>query len=199
MQCLCRFFVAGMAGGFVGGFGTSLLNSLATSTLVQFIPLGITFGISLWLATGLFVDRLSVFRTAVLIPGCLLGFAVAPVVTTLTLPPGWSSPQPWTWKLLYPYVLGPAAGAAFIVLVVRCVSGRIPGRVMFLVWLCISAVGFPAFFAVDELGLRTRQFAEPTLAFLCGGGFVAVVLALIGWQLAEAHLITVEATQDGVS
>ena len=170
----------------VGGMGTSVLNSLGVPTLIQFLPVGVTFAVSLWIAIGLFINRLSAGRAALLLPGCLAGFAVTPIVTLQLMPPGAFGPQPWTWPLLRPYLIGPATGALVVVLTVRAASGRVPLRVLFLVWLFISASGSVAFFAVDELGMRTRRFNESSLAFCCGTAFVAVVLSLIGWQLAEA-------------
>lgn len=186
-QCLRWFFLIGTLGGALGGLGTSILNAFAASTVQQVLPVGVAFAISLWVSIGLLIDRVSVGRNILLIIGCIAGFATTAVVYTMTQPERWYVKQPWTWELLRPYLYGSATGAFVIAVTVRLAGGKVPQRVLFLVWLILTVAAFLAVFSVDELGRRTRFVNELTVAFCSGGAFVAIVMSLIGWQLAIAN------------
>lgn len=186
-QCLGWFFLIGIIGGAIGGLGTSALNAIVASTPVQVLPVGVAFAISLWVSTGVLIERGTVSRNLLLLIGCIAGFAVTAVVYTQTLPPHWYARQSWTWVLIKPYIFGAGAGAFVITASLRCIGGKVPNQVLLSVWLFIAVAAFSALFTIDELGTRTGLVHEPTVAFICGGAFIAIVLPMIGWQLAIAN------------
>ncbi|MEZ6125637.1 MAG: hypothetical protein R3C49_21035 [Planctomycetaceae bacterium] len=153
---------------------------------MQLLTPGLLFGLALWLSTDWYIGSLATFRKISVVIGCLLAFAVCGVVYEITIPSDWWTRQPWTWTLMKPYVVAPAAAFAVLTGVVRLVGGRVRWGVLFYVWIAGSVMGFFALFIIDEVGWRNRLMNIEILASACCMALQMGMAALIGWQLAVA-------------
>lgn len=180
-HCLVLFFVVGWLMGLVSGAITYVMNSINASILLHLLPTSVALSLSLWLGVGRFIRRTPAHMRVLMILSCILSVAITAVVYVQIL-----QAAAFPLNLLKACLFAPAIGGFLITASLRLTSGKTPIRVHLIAWLSTWTCGAIAFFVVEELGARRRMFYEPALAFICTTTFVSVVVALIGWQLAEA-------------
>ena len=185
-QCFFRFFFTGLAAGGLAGIGMAMLNAARATAWSQLGVAGIAFGVALWWATQRFVARISMQRTVSIVLGCIGAFLACGVAYEYFLVDNWYVAQPMTWELLRPYVFGPTVSVALMSVVIRLAGGPVPVKVLVLFCVAGSLLGFTTIFVIDEIGTRRRLIYEPILAAAGGMIYIALMLALIGWNLAVA-------------
>ena len=191
-QCFLRFLLAGTAAGIVGGASLSHVVTNATTIIAQFGAIGLPFAGALMLSINRFIGAMPRAKSLFIVIGAAVGFICCGIVYQLVFNHefrnAWMGPQPLSWRqMLAPGFWGAATGSALIAIVLWVAGGRFTWKTTATTWAIMTAIGFATIIVSDEIALRRRIFSAPLTYGVAGGIYIAVVLAMLGWHLAEAN------------
>ena len=190
-QCFLRFFIVGVVAATVGGTCLFKASESDANMGVQLGALGLPFAGALMLSIRRWNGSLTIAKSLFVLVGAVAGFVACAFVYIQTINllyrGSWASSQPVSWATLAPCFYGAASGAAILSFVLWVSGGRFTWRMASIAWATMTAFGFTAIALSDEIGMRRRIVSEALSSGIAGGVYVAVLLAMLGWYLAEAN------------